>query len=158
MKLQLIPATQADFEYARDIHHTAYRDMVIRQFGQWEKPVQDRFFIKTWNQQKFEIITVEDEPCGFCSLEESDEAIQLREFAVEVSKQGMGIGSQLLTLLKRMGMQQGKIVLINVMKSNDKAKRLYERHGFSVYGENNSQFLMQFPPAKLTVHERHPDP
>lgn len=32
------PATDADTDFARDVHHAAYRDVVIRQFGTWDDP------------------------------------------------------------------------------------------------------------------------
>ena len=40
-------ATSEDFELARSIHHRAYRDVVLRQFGAWNEEEQDQFFVVT---------------------------------------------------------------------------------------------------------------
>jgi ribosomal protein S18 acetylase RimI-like enzyme len=140
--LQLIPAKDSDYEYVRNVHHTSYKDMVIKQFGKWEEHVQDRFFHNSWNTLSFEIINFEGEACGFCSIEENKSTLQLREFAIDISKQGLGIGSKLLTKLKEMGVEKRKKVQLNVMKTNKDGRKLYEKLGFSVYGENHFQFLM----------------
>ena len=38
------PAREPDTEFARQIHHLAYRDVVERQFGPWVEADQDNFF------------------------------------------------------------------------------------------------------------------
>ncbi|MES2626437.1 MAG: GNAT family N-acetyltransferase [Pseudomonadota bacterium] len=141
--LQLRPANNSDYEYAKRVHHTAYREMIVKQFGKWEEHVQDHFFDKSWNSLSYDIIIFENEPCGYCSIQESENAIQLMEFAVDISKQAKGIGSMLLAKFKEMGREKRKVAQLNVMKTNEKAKALYERLGFSVYGENHFQFLMR---------------
>lgn len=142
MSLQLRPASSSDYDYAKGIHHTAYKEMVLEQFGKWEEPVQDRYFEKSWNSAPYDIIMFEGKPCGYCCIEENDAALQLKEFAVDISKQGKGIGTLFLKNLKVIGENKRKRVQLNVMKTNTKAKDLYEKLGFTVYGENHFQFLM----------------
>lgn len=43
------PATEADREWARQLHHRVVRDVVERQFGSWDEDQQDRFFANDWN-------------------------------------------------------------------------------------------------------------
>jgi ribosomal protein S18 acetylase RimI-like enzyme len=141
--VQLRPATAADYEYARLVCHGAYRDMVIRQFGKWEDPLQDRFFDKSWNDAPYDIILFEGEPCGYCRIDEHPGTLQLVEFAIDVSMQGRGIGSLVLALFKEMAVQKGKSAQLNVMRTNDRAKALYERLGFRVYGETAMHYLLR---------------
>lgn len=152
MSLQLSLATPDDFEYARGIHHSAYREMVLKQFGEWDESVQDAFFTRTWTYQVFYILHFGDEPCGFCSIERNDDGLRLKEFAIDVAKQGKGIGSLFLEYLKAKGAEQDCPVLINVMETNGSARALYEKHGFCVCGENDFQFLLRYPqePAQAT--------
>lgn len=140
--LELRPATDNDFEYARRVHHSAYREMVIAQFGKWEEQVQDHFFEKSWNHAPYSIIVVAGEPCGYCCIKETQDAVQLLEFAVDPEKQGRGTGSQLLAKFRDIAKRKQKTAQLNVMKTNEKAKSLYEKLGFNVYGENQNQFLM----------------
>lgn len=48
MKFGRRPATDADTEFARGVHHLAYRNVVERQFGEWDVVRQDQFFANDW--------------------------------------------------------------------------------------------------------------
>ena len=48
MKLGRRPVAQADTEFARNAHHQAYHDVVVRQFGTWDEALQDKFFDGDW--------------------------------------------------------------------------------------------------------------
>lgn len=143
MEITLKPAIQADYEYARRIHHSAYREMVEKQFGRWDESVQDGFFLRTWERQAFSIVWANGTPSGFCSIGESEKAIELLEFAIDPEVQGNGIGKTVLGELIERGRKERKSVYLNVMKTNTRAKLLYESLGFLVYGENDFQFLLR---------------
>jgi ribosomal protein S18 acetylase RimI-like enzyme len=141
--LDLRRATEADREYVRQTQHAAYREMVLRQFGRWEQAVQDGFFDRSWKDAPRELLVLDGKPCGFCRIDEHPDCLQLVEFAIEVAHQGRGTGSQFLALFKDMATARGKHAQLNVMKANPRAKALYERCGFTVYGENHVHFLMR---------------
>ena len=150
--LQLRPATDADCTYARQVKHAAYRDMVIAQFGAWDMSVQDDFFDKSWNQGNYSIILNDGEPCGFCRIDEHDTVLQLVEFAVEVSKQNRGIGSMVLSRFVEMARAKNKLAQLNVMKTNTRARALYERCGFVVFAENAFHYAMRYAEAAVAEH------
>jgi ribosomal protein S18 acetylase RimI-like enzyme len=141
--LQLRRATAADYEYTRQLQHAAYKDMVLRQFGRWEQSVQDGFFDRSWNDAPRDLILFDGQPCGFCRIDEHPDCLQLVEFAIDTARQGRGIGSQFLALFKDMASAKGKPAQLNVMKTNTRARALYERCGFTVYGETQVHFLMR---------------
>ena len=141
--LQLRPATAADYAYTKTVKHAAYRPMVVAQFGPWNEAVQDGFFDKSWNEGNYSIILDDGEPCGFCRIDEHDRTLQLVEFAIDVAKQNRGIGSRVLSRFLEMARAKGKLAQLNVMKTNTRAKSLYERLGFAVYAENDIQFKLR---------------
>jgi ribosomal protein S18 acetylase RimI-like enzyme len=141
--LQLRRAQANDRDYAKRVLQAAYRDMVIRQFGTWNQEVQDGFFDKSWNVDVYEIICVNDDPCGLCCIHEHADCLQLVQFAIEQSMQGRGYGYEFLTMFKELAAAKSKCAQLNVMKTNTQAKALYERSGFSVYGENPVHFMMR---------------
>lgn len=147
--LELRPATEADTAYARQVKHTAYKDMVIAQFGSWDESVQDGFFYRSWNQGNYSIILIDGEPCGFCRIDEHDRVLQLVEFAIEVPKQNRGIGSMVLSRFTEMARAKGKLAQMNVMRTNTRAKALYERLGFDVYAESESQHMLRYTDAAI---------
>ncbi|HXC58471.1 MAG TPA: GNAT family N-acetyltransferase, partial [Steroidobacteraceae bacterium] len=147
--LELRPATAADYAYAKQVKHAAYKDMVLAQFGTWDPSVQDGFFDKSWNDGNYNIILMDGEPCGFCRIDEHDRVLQLVEFAVEVSKQNRGIGSMVLSRFLEMARAKGKLAQMNVMRTNTRAKALYERLGFAVFAENEVQYGLRYTEAAV---------
>jgi ribosomal-protein-alanine N-acetyltransferase len=63
--------------------------------------------------------------------------------AIDPGCQGNGIGTAVLEKAIERGREKGKPVFINVMKTNIRAKYLYEKLGFLIYEENDIQFLLK---------------
>lgn len=141
----LVLAAEADYETVRAIHHVAYRDMVIRQYGAWQDDVQDEFFRKTWLRQPHHLVCVDGEVRGYCCIHEDDRSIRIREFAVLPDHQRQGIGSGVLERLIERATLARKEMKLNVMKTNESARRLYEHAGFIVLGENVTHLFMSRP-------------
>ena len=129
--MELVAANEEDLEFGRRVHHAAYREMVTKQYGAWDEAVQDGFFERTWARHAHNIITADDGTrCGYCAIECTEEAVILREIALLPEWQGRGIGSQLITSLVEEAAGRGVVARLNVMKTNEAAKRLYLRLGF----------------------------
>lgn len=90
------PARPSDTEFARDVHHHAYRDVVERQFGPWVEEEQDRFVERGWAPAAFDIVLCDGVPCGYLCVEEREGDVHVREIALLPEFQGRGIGSSLL--------------------------------------------------------------
>jgi len=148
--LELRPATATDYAYARRVKHAAYKEMVLAEFGAWDEAVQDAFFDKSWNDAPYDIILMNGQPCGFCRIDEHDRVLQLVELGIDPSQQNRGIGSMVLSRFIEMAKAKGKAAQMNVMKTNTRARNLYERLGFAVYGENAHQFLLRHVEAAVT--------
>ena len=68
-------AVEEDKELARSVHHLGYRDVVTRQFGEWNEAEQDGFFEGDWISGRFQILTSDSTPCGYLSVEEKVESV-----------------------------------------------------------------------------------
>ena len=67
--------------------------------------------------------------------------VSLHNIAVRASRQGQGLGQQLLQgLLKQMKRAGAARCLLEVRQSNTVALRLYEGNGFAVDGERNNYY------------------
>ena len=55
--LSLRPATPLDTPFLRGLHHLAYRDVVLRQFGAWEEDAQDFWFERSLGEAEFRVIS-----------------------------------------------------------------------------------------------------
>ncbi len=60
----------------------------------------------------------------------------LYAFRIQPQYRNMGLGSQLLSYVEAYLVQRGfRWVTLNVGKNNDRARRLYERHGYSIVAD-----------------------
>ncbi|MCR4274859.1 MAG: GNAT family N-acetyltransferase [Candidatus Campbellbacteria bacterium] len=150
-QLKRRPAEEQDYEFARQVHHASYRDVVEKQFGSWDEQKQDKFFRSAWESSPHELIYCNGEPCGYFSMHETDDAIQLHELVLLPEFQGQGIGSEILKESLEQVRAKHKPVRLQVLKKN-KAANLYRRMGFKETGETETHIEMEFNPHNSTHH------
>jgi len=142
MKVLLRKATDEDKEFLRDLNRIVYEEVVIEQFGSWDDVWQSNYFDEKWKAAGYQIIQVEGKPVGTLWTIEEKDHIWLRELQVLPEFQGRGIGT---TLMKR-ELKKAKVrelpIRLRVLKTN-RASHFYERLGFSVYDETETQLYMQ---------------
>src|SRR5690242_1826477 len=101
-----------DYDFARSVHHAAYRDVVERQFGPWDEQDQDRFFGADWGGAVFEILLWAGRPCGYVAVESRAEDVHVRELVVDPNFQGLGIGTEVLRDAMRLAEDRDVPVLL----------------------------------------------
>ena len=79
MQVTKRPARASDEEFAREVHHRAYREVVERQFGAWVDEQRDRYFSTDWAAAAFEIVVCDGIPCGYVCIEDQATAVHVRE-------------------------------------------------------------------------------
>lgn len=140
------PARESDREFARRAHHTAYRDVVERQFGPWDEAVQDQFFDHDWNPEATQIIRVDGLECGYCIVEHRPQDIHVRELVIHPTFQGRGVGTRLLHHLQEEAVDRQVPVRLGTFHQNH-ALQLYGRVGFRRIGTTETHVLMEWRPA-----------
>ncbi|MEI7603946.1 MAG: GNAT family N-acetyltransferase [bacterium] len=92
MTIERRQAKIEDTDFARSVHHTAYKDVVIRQFGSWDEEKQNNFFNSDWkNIDRMEIILFDDIPCGYCRFDYEKDQIIGHELVISPDFQGKKI-------------------------------------------------------------------
>ena len=137
-------ATEKDKEFCRRVHHEAYRNVVVRQFGAWDESLQDILFLKKWNPATLDVIHVNDEPAGSIRRDVLPDHIWIAEIQLLPAFQGRGIGSDMLKRLMNEATRNAISVRLQVLKANDRARMLYQRLGFRVTAETDRHFLMEW--------------
>ncbi len=144
MKITKRTAKVEDTEFARTVHHIAYHDVVVRQFGGWDEEKQNSFFKNDWNNgEGFEIILLDNIPCGYYSFEERENEIIGKELVLLPEFQGKGIGTNILTELIELSKVKNKVLKIGALKEN-KALELYRRLGFKDSEKNETHIELTF--------------
>jgi ribosomal protein S18 acetylase RimI-like enzyme len=143
MDIALRPATDADTEFARRVHHGAYRDVVERQFGPWDDAAQDRYFARDWRDATFEIILADGRPCGYACLEDRAADVHVRELVIAPEFQGRGIGTALLRRVQQRARDRGVPVHLGTFAQN-RALALYRRLGFREVERTDSHVILRW--------------
>lgn len=143
MEVARRPARESDTDFARDVHHQAYREVVERQFGRWVEAEQDRFFAGDWDPARFEIVLCDGQPCGYASIEDRVNAIIVRELVLLPAFQGRGIGSTIL--LEAIARARGRRIPVHLGGLHqNRALNLYRRLGFREVGRTETHTLMEW--------------
>ncbi|MFZ2523298.1 MAG: GNAT family N-acetyltransferase [Minisyncoccia bacterium] len=141
------PAEKNDFEFAKNVHHLAYHDVVLKQFGSWDEKMQDGFFERSWIPETHQIIYFNNVPAGYCSFINYPDHIFASELVILPEFQGKGIGSKLLTNLIKESDEKSIPIKLQVFKQN-RAQELYRRLGYKDVEEEGTHIKMEYVPSK----------
>ncbi len=143
MNITRRPATEADTELARRIHHSALRDVVERQFGTWDEAAQDRYFEGDWRDAHFEIVLADGIPCGYVSIEDRASDVHLREVVIDPEFQGHGIGTAIVRDVIDRARARCVPARLGALHQN-RAITLYRRLGFTDAGRTDTHVLLEW--------------
>ena len=134
---------EKDFVFARQVHHRAYRDVVTKQFGNWNETMQDRFFADEWWTLPFKIILLDDAPIGVLSVRSVNGYLFIHEIQLLPEFQGRGVGTEILQEQITEAKQLALPLKLKVLRKN-RAQELYKRMGFVPYKETDIDIFMKW--------------
>ncbi len=137
------PATEADHDFVRAVHHRAYRNVVQRVYGRWDELEQDRLFDANWDAAAHEIVLCDAVACGYCGIEYRNDAIFVHQLVIDPDFQGRGIGTQVMESVIKDAESQGVPVHLQTHLVN-RAADLYRRLGFSERTRTETHILMEW--------------
>jgi GNAT superfamily N-acetyltransferase len=147
----LRPASAADVEAVADLRSVVLRADLERLGRYDEQRVRQRLRdgfapAHTW------VIEVAGTFAGSVSLRPAEDAHWLEHFYLVPHLQGSGIGAAVLGGLLEQCDREGTLIRLNVLQGSP-ARRLYERHGFTLETEDPVDVFMVREPA-LAVRDK----
>ena len=142
MNLTLRPARDDDHDFARALHHSVYREVVIQQFGSWDDLVQRKFFEEAWQPNESQIIQLDGKNIGCIQRRRHPDHIELVEIQLLPDYQGGGIGTSLLKDAIISAHEAGLPLRLRVLKES-RAMQLYQKLGFAKTGMNDTYIFME---------------
>jgi ribosomal protein S18 acetylase RimI-like enzyme len=139
-------ATFADTDFALRVHHRAYRDIIERQYGDWNVADQDKFFMGAWSAAAHDIVFCDGVRCGYTCIEDRDREIYIRELVIDPDYQGRGIGTRLIKDVFADSSARGVPVRLQTQTLN-RAATLYRRLGFRETDRTETHIRMEWRPA-----------
>ncbi|MFE3036302.1 GNAT family N-acetyltransferase [Streptomyces canus] len=149
MDWTLRPATPADVEVIAELRAVVMRPDLER-LGRFDEHRVRQRFRDAFVERDLSVIVAEGRFAGCVALRPAEDGHWLEHFFVAPELQGHGLGSAVLRGLLARTDADGELVRLNVLQGSG-ARRLYERHGFSVESEDAVDVFMVREPSRGTV-------
>lgn len=125
--MRLRQATSADDEFCFRLHEASLREYVEPFYG-WDLDVQRSYHTEWFDAGRLSIIEDDDgKAVGVVDVIDEGDHLYLSRLALLPEAQGRGMGSSVVHDLLR----RGRTVRLHVFTNNVRARRFYERLGFT---------------------------
>jgi GNAT superfamily N-acetyltransferase len=151
-QISLRPATQADSQFVYQVKKAALGPYIEQVFG-WDEEQQQAFHAEEYQVETTQIVLQDSQPIGWVASHQEHQNLIIDHVYLLPEYQGKGIGKQLLATVLAEADVQGYPSKLDVLKVNP-ARRLYERNGFVIVGENEHFYHMERQPLKQTSMEQ----
>lgn len=141
MNLAYRIARPEDSELVYQIKKEALGPYVAQTWG-WDETWQRAYHAKHFKSEDVELIVHDGEVVGWREVRHPPGEIRLNEIYLAAAWQRRGVGSAVLAELVAESEAAGWPIRLQVLKVNEGARRLYERHGFVLEEEKERHFAM----------------
>ncbi|MFD5146578.1 GNAT family N-acetyltransferase [Streptomyces sp. NPDC058401] len=141
----LRPATTADVEMIAELRATVMRGDLER-LGRYDEHRVRQRLRDSFSPRHTSVVVIGGEPAGSVTVRPSEGRQWLEHFYLAPHLQGRGLGSAVLRAVLDRTDARGATVALNVLQGSA-ARRLYERHGFTVEAEDPVDVFMVRPPG-----------
>ncbi len=145
MEYKLRKASQDDYILAYDIRKNALGKYVEETWG-WDEEWQLKYHKEDFDIEILQIIEVDGKPAGSLEKFEDGEYIRVSGIYIIDEYQGRGIGADIMTKIIHEAAMKNLSVRFQVLKVNLRAKKFYEKLGFTLCGENQTHYQMIYNP------------
>ena len=134
-------ATEGDFYQLLRIRNQVLREYIEYVRG-WDEDREEERFRGNFDPETTRVILSDDRVIGFLGVRPENDVLYIAQAYIIPEYQGRGIGTALI----REVLSRGRPVELWVMKLNTGARRLYERLGFRVKCEGETDYRMRYEP------------
>ncbi|MCB9798813.1 GNAT family N-acetyltransferase [Candidatus Nomurabacteria bacterium] len=143
MEFALRSATIDDKEFLYQLNKSTMSSHVERIWGSWDDAWQRDNFDKKFTLEGYDVIDVDGRNAGALWVSRETSQIKVERLHILSEFQGRGIGTRILRNLIREASDQSREIVLSVLRTNTRAKSLYERLGFEEIGNDGNKFHMK---------------
>ncbi len=144
MEYSLRNVRNDEIEWLYRLNEESYRDVVVRQFGDWDETFQRDMFHNKWRRTRpAKIVAIGDDPIGVVVLEQRESYDWLQEILLKAKYRKQGIGTSLMQRFIADARARNCPLRLQVLHENHRAKNWYERLGFVVIETLENHLLME---------------
>ncbi len=137
----LRPATADDYDFLFALHRASMRAYIDTIWG-WHEDWQQEYFRQKFDPARRQIIEIDGQNAGVLVVERRADSLYLELIELLPAFQGRGVGTAILRQLIDRARAEGVPLTLHVLRSNDAARRLYERLGLRVVAEESDRSRM----------------
>ncbi|PYC82151.1 GNAT family N-acetyltransferase [Streptomyces tateyamensis] len=145
MHIQLRVGEPADVEPIAELRAEAMRPDLER-LGRYDEDRVRRRFREAYRPEHTRVVEVDGRLAGCVAVRPAEDGHWLEHFYLDPALHGRGIGSSVLAGLLTEADAAGHTLRLNVLQGSP-ARRLYERSGFVLTGEDPMDVFMVRPPG-----------
>ena len=147
--LKTIPADESHYDFLFQLKKAAMGPYVKQIWG-WDEKIQQKHHAADWQEQRPGIILYGNQPIGSILVTSEDNHNHVGRFYILPEFQNKGIGTHILKDVLVKADKAKQSTTLAVLRINP-AISLYKRHGFTVMGSNEHQYLMERKPGGKAV-------
>ncbi|MBC8083741.1 MAG: GNAT family N-acetyltransferase [Hymenobacter sp.] len=137
------PATAADFETTLAIKKQALGQYIAQVWG-WDDAFQRAYHVEHFNPDHTALLEVAGRQAGLLEVAEAADRLFIQSLLLLPEFQSQGIGTYLLAQLMARAKAANKLLLLDVLRINSRALRLYQRLGFAISNTTELTFQMVY--------------
>jgi 2-phosphosulfolactate phosphatase len=138
------PATEGDRSYLFELKRATMRDYIASAFGGWNERDQRTTFDP--DLARTAILAVDGREAGMVEARLDRDGLYLANIEIGPEHQGRGLGARVMTVLATAAHARGLPLVLQVLKTNPRARGFYERFGLRVTGESSYHWPMELAP------------
>jgi ribosomal protein S18 acetylase RimI-like enzyme len=135
-------AVESDFDFLLELHEVTLRDHVDAIWG-WDDEVQRKMCREAFARNAGRIVIVDGVDNGFVRIDERADCHSLELLELHPRVQRRGIGATIVRAFVGRAYEARLPAILRVFKINVGARRLYQRLGFAIVGENETHYDMR---------------
>lgn len=139
-------ATPEDIEFMFRIKRAAMRHHVEATYGPWDEADQRRRFDANFVPSADRIVVTPHGDVGTLSVEWDADPVFLAGIYLADYTRGSGLGTRIIQDVASAAHASNRPLALQVLLSNESARRLYERLGFRATGTSETHTYMQLAP------------
>lgn len=137
-------ATEQDFAFLSELHRLTMKEYVSQIWG-WDDRQQEQLLRERFAPEALQIVLSESAEVGVLQVVERDEDLYLEKIYLLPTWQNKRLGSAIIRSLQERAITLSKPLTLSVLRPNP-ARKLYERLGFIVTGEDSIRYWMKWAP------------
>lgn len=142
--MELVKATPSDVAYLYQVFKAAMQPYIDSDRGHaWDEARERRQFEQELDLKDCWIIESGGHRAGYLDQRCTGRFLLIHTLVVAPEYQGKGIGSQLVRELIVQAAQRELPIILGVLKTNPRARKFYEAHGFQVIAEGARHFQLR---------------